>query len=99
MAQYLSMPDPCEHVSRLQLTGAKIRGNGNELDALLNHIADCRGDVVTNTPADEPGIHEEPTTFDFVEWLGLERGAGEQDHCESCGQLHYGRHYCKATGE
>lgn len=41
--RYLSMPDPCPHITRMDLIGAKLRG-GEELDALLDHLDHCPTD-------------------------------------------------------
>ncbi len=38
---FIGMPDPCEHVSRLALIGAKIRG-GDELEELMDHLDGCQ---------------------------------------------------------
>lgn len=42
---HLSMPDPCPHVSRMQIIAARMAdrydGEVSELDALLTHIANC----------------------------------------------------------
>ncbi len=38
--QFLPMPDPCPHVSRMDIMRAKISGIGN-LDDLLSHVDSC----------------------------------------------------------
>lgn len=38
--RYLSLPDPCQHVTRLQLVAARLE-DGEELDELLDHIEKC----------------------------------------------------------
>lgn len=40
--KHLSMEDPCPHVSRLDIIGAKLRG-GSELDDLIDHMQNCTG--------------------------------------------------------
>ena len=34
------MPDPCPHITRMELIGAKLRG-GDELAELLDHLDNC----------------------------------------------------------
>lgn len=37
---HLSMPDPCPHLTRLELISARLNG-GSELDACLRHLEGC----------------------------------------------------------
>lgn len=37
----LSMEDPCPHVSRLDIIAAKLRGDSEEIQDLLDHIDTC----------------------------------------------------------
>lgn len=37
--QYLSMPDPCPHVSRFMLIGARLDGDG--LEEIMDHLETC----------------------------------------------------------
>jgi hypothetical protein len=39
--QFLSMPDPCEHVTRLEVIAARLN-DYEKLEELLDHIEGCR---------------------------------------------------------
>ena len=41
--QHLSMPDPCPHISRLDLIGAKLNDDAEMLDFIRNHLDICKG--------------------------------------------------------
>lgn len=42
MGQYIALPDPCPHVSRLELIALKLHpDDADDLDEALLHIADC----------------------------------------------------------
>lgn len=40
MVEYLSMPDPCPHISRIDIMRERL-GGGENLDSMLDHIAQC----------------------------------------------------------
>lgn len=39
---HLSMPNPCPHISRLELIAARLN-NAPELDTFLSHLENCDG--------------------------------------------------------
>ena len=39
--QYLSMPDPCPHITRLDVIGARLRGDALQLDFIEEHLENC----------------------------------------------------------
>jgi hypothetical protein len=43
MPTYLSMPDPCPHITRMDLIAAKL-GPDYELDKILDHLDNCPGE-------------------------------------------------------
>jgi hypothetical protein len=38
MAETLSMPDPCDHITRIDVIRARLHGT---MDAVINHLATC----------------------------------------------------------
>lgn len=41
---HLSMPDPCPHVSRIDIIAARFSGDGPLLDEIERHLAGCKSD-------------------------------------------------------
>lgn len=40
---HLSMPDPCPHITRLDMISARLNNECNELDAYTDHLNNCTG--------------------------------------------------------
>ena len=87
--RFLPMMDPCPHVSRITMIGAKITG-GAMLAALLDHVEECRAGEVLHCRVCEHQGEMVDSVVELVEWPdGFHGVCGEHEYrLEQAWEMH-----------